>query len=166
MSRRAFTLIEIFVVLCILSILAAIAIPVFHGHSTRGKDAAARDVLRVMRTQIELYRFEHGGLKPGYMNGVQATTTVLTNQFIGTSSVTGLANASRTPAGAYIYGPYCQKMPVNPFNGLSTIKYVPSATLFSAVATETTGWLYKKETAEFRLNKSGTDSAGVAYTDY
>jgi general secretion pathway protein G len=166
MSKKAFTLIELMLVAAILGILAAIVLPMMLNHISQGKEAAAQDALRIMRSQIALYKFEHGGLSPGYMNGVQATPTVLNNQFIGTSSITGMASATRTPAGAYVYGPYLQKMPVNPFNNLSTIKYVPNATAYSAAATKTTGWLYKKETAEIKLNWTGTDSQGKNYLDY
>lgn len=166
MSKKAFTLIELLLVTAILGILAAIVLPMILSHISHGKEAAAQDALRIIRSQIGLYKFEHGGLSPGYMNGVQATTIVLTNQFIGTSSITGMASASRSPAGVYKYGPYLQKLPVNPYNNLSTIKYVPNATAFSTAATKTTGWLYKKETAEFKLNWTGTDSQGKKYIDY
>jgi prepilin-type N-terminal cleavage/methylation domain-containing protein len=166
MSKKAFTLVELMVVVAILGIMAAIVIPMFGNHIQQAKEAAAHDALRIIRSQIELYKFEHQGLRPGYMNGVQATPTVLINQFIGTSTITGMASASRTPAGVYKYGPYLQKLPVNPYNKLSTIKYVANATAFSTAATKTTGWLYKKETAEFKLNWTGTDSEGKNYLDY
>jgi general secretion pathway protein G len=166
MNRKAFTLIELMIVVSILGILAAIVLPILGNSSQQAKEAAAGDVLRIMRSQIELYRFQHQGLVPGYMNGLQATTTVLTNQFIGTTTITGMASSSRVPSGQYLYGPYAQKLPVNPLNNLSTIKYVASATAFSTAADKTTGWLYKKETAEFKLNWTGTDSQGKNYIDY
>jgi general secretion pathway protein G len=166
MKKKAFTLIEVIVAVSILGILAAIVLPIFLGRSVQAKEAAARDALRIMRSQIELYRFEHKGLVPGYVNSSQAPSPTLINQFVGTSMITGMASASRTPAGAYVYGPYLQKLPVNPFNNLSTIKYVASATAFSAAADKTTGWLYKKETAEFKLNWTGTDSEGKSYINY
>jgi general secretion pathway protein G len=166
MSKKAFTLIEVLVVVSILGILAAIVLPMFRGNSAQAKESVAQDAIGIMRSQIELYRFEHQGLVPGYMNGVQATTTVLTNQFIGTSSITGMARALRTPDNTYVYGPYLEKLPANPFNNLSTIKYVPKATVFSTAADKTTGWLYKKETAELKINWTGTDSQGKNYIDY
>ncbi|MBM4103342.1 MAG: type II secretion system protein [Planctomycetes bacterium] len=163
--KRAFTVIEIIVAVSILGILAAIILPML-GSSVQAKETAAREALRIMRSQIELYRFEHKGLVPGYKNVIQATSAELVNQFTGTTTIAGLVSASKIPAGSYIYGPYVQKLPVNPFNKLSTIKFVPSATAFSAAADKTTGWLYKKETAEFKLNWTGTDATGKAYTDY
>ncbi|MBW2472293.1 MAG: hypothetical protein JRE18_09455 [Deltaproteobacteria bacterium] len=37
---------------------------------------------------------------------------------------------------------------------------------FSTEADGSTGWLYQKETATFKLNYSGTDTQGVSYVDY
>ncbi len=110
---------------------------------------------------------QHEGLAPGYLGAGQASLPMLTNQLIGTSTANGLAVASKIPSGSYIYVPYLNKMPINPFNSLSDIAYVPVATAFAdAVDGTSGGWLYKKETAEIRLNWTGADSDGVNYSDY
>ena len=171
MTKKAFTLIEVLITVAILGIVVAIVMPLFGNHIQHSKEASAQDALRIVRSQIELYTFEHKGLPPGYFInplGIksQATLTMLNNQFIGTSTLDGNAVSSRSPSGLYIYGPYLQKLPVNPFSDRSSIKYVPLATLFSTAADKTTGWLYKKETGEFRLNWTGTDSEGKNYLDY
>lgn len=164
--KRGFTLIELMIVVAILGILAAIALPHFQDHQQQAKHAAARDMLRTVRSQIELYKLHHNGLAPGYVNTAQATTAMLRDQLVGTSAANGMASSAKTPAGIYIYGPYLDRMPVNPFNKLDTVSYVPEATDFAAAANNTTGWLYKKETAEFRLNKSGSDPDGTTYVSY
>jgi len=92
---------------------------------------------------------------------------VLALQFVGTSAVNGAATSSTTPASPFLYGPYVKKIPKNPFNNLSTIAYVAQATAFSAAVNGTSsGWLYKKETGEFVINWTGTDSEGTAYYNY
>ncbi len=92
---------------------------------------------------------------------------MLKNQLIGTSRLDGFAVASKIPSGDFIYGPYLNKMPINPFNGLSNIAYVAVATAFADAADGTSsGWLYKKETADIRLNLTGADGDGVNYYDY
>ena len=54
--RRAFTLIEILIVVVILGILAAIVVPQFTNAADDANDAAVRSQLQTLRGQIELYR--------------------------------------------------------------------------------------------------------------
>lgn len=166
MRTRAFTLVEVILVVSILGILAALVLPTFQGHAAEARVSAAKDTLRTMRTQIALYEMEHDGVPPGYVSGSEATIGTLQTQFVGTTALTGQASVSTVPAGPYQYGPYVQKLPENPYNNLSTIAYVAEAADFASAADGSTGWLYKKETAEFKINQPGTDSQGVAFIDY
>lgn len=176
MKIKGFTLIELMIVVSILGILAAIVVPHLQDHSVTAKEVAAQDSLHIIRGQIEMYKLEHNDLAPGYwMSGAQqASTTMLTNQFVGISNETGYAAAGNVPTSAYPYGPYLSDMPVNPFNGKSTMAYaVYSAgtkadfeTALGIVDETLIGWLYQKETATIRLCKSGTDSQGKSYLDY
>jgi prepilin-type N-terminal cleavage/methylation domain-containing protein len=167
MRRHAFSLIEIIIVVTILGVLSALVLPSFQGHVAKAREATAKDNLKVIRTQIELYKLEHGGVPPGYINGAGAAEALLALQFTATTSETGAVSVSTIPAGIYVNGPYLKKLPLNPFNKLSTISYVADGTAFATAADGTSsGWLYKKETAEFVINYTGTDSEGVSYLDY
>ncbi len=167
MSKKAFTLVELMIVITILGILSALVLPTFQGHIVMARETAVKDNLKVIRTQIELYKMHHDGVPPGYINGSEAPTALLALQFSATTSVTGAVSPSTLPAGVYVNGPYLKKLPVNSFNKLSTIAYVAQATAFSAAVDGTSsGWLYKKETGEFKINYTGTDSQGVAFSDY
>lgn len=164
MRTRAFTLVEVILVVAILGILSALVMPTFQGYVSEAKASAAKDSLKTMRTQIELYKTHHDDIPPGYIGASGAPTALLKLQFTGTTSPTGAASVSTVPAGIYVYGPYVRKMPENPYNNLSTIGYVAEAAAFAA--DDSTGWLYKKETAEFKINKKDQDSKGVAFIDY
>jgi len=167
MSKKAFTLVELILVVTILGILSALVLPTFQGHIVMARETAVQDNLKVIRTQIELYKMHHNGITPGYMNGSEAPTAMLSLQFTATTSVTGAVSLSTIPSGIYVNGPYLKKVPVNSFNKLSTIAYVSQGTAFSdAVDGTSSGWLYKKETGEFKVNHTGTDSKGVAFYDY
>lgn len=58
--KRAFTLIEILIVVVILGILAAIVVPQFTDAADDANEAAVRSQLQTLRGQIELYRAQVG----------------------------------------------------------------------------------------------------------
>ena len=59
-TRKAFTLIEILIVVVILGILAAVVIPQFTNAADDANAASVRTQLQTLRSQIELYRAENG----------------------------------------------------------------------------------------------------------
>ncbi len=167
MKKKGFTLVELILVITILGILAALVMPTFQGNISTAKESASKSNLMAFRTQIELYKLQHNQYPPGYVNGAGAPIATVSLQLIGTTTVTGQASPSTIPANPFLYGPYMKKIPPNPFNKLDTIAYVDVATAFSAAVDGTSsGWLYKKETAEIVMNMTGTDSEGVNYYDY
>lgn len=167
MKNKGFTLVELIIVVTILGIMAAIVIPTFQGNVATAKESASKSNLMTIRTQIELYKLHHNGIPPGYVNGGDAPIATMTIQLIGTTTVNGVTSPSTVPSDPFLYGPYLKKIPPNPFNKLSNITYVAEATAFAAAADGTSsGWLYKKETAEIVMNYTGTDSEGVNYYDY
>ncbi len=167
MKEKAFTLVEVILVVTILGILAALVLPTFQGHIAKARESAAKDNLRVMRNQIELYKLQHKGIPPGYADGLPIGAAMLELQFTATTTETGVVSPSTVPSDPYLYGPYVKKLPENPYNKLSNITYVPEATAFSAAVDGTSsGWLYKKETGEIKINWTGTDSEGTAFYDY
>ena len=62
--RKAFTLVEILIVVVILGILAAIVIPQFTSASEDAQISAVQSQLQTIRNQIELYRVRNNGATP------------------------------------------------------------------------------------------------------
>lgn len=64
-----FTLIEILIVVVVLGILAAIAVPQFTDAANKARATSMRTQLVSMRGQIDVWRVRHGQSVPGGMSG-------------------------------------------------------------------------------------------------
>ena len=146
--KKAFTLVEVLIVVAIIGIMAAIVIPTFRGHIQEAKEAAAKDSLRILRNAIELYALQHNNVPPGYKKvnpvGLEPTNMYFTIQI----------------------EQYLSKMPTNPFNNLITIQMIGNNNSMPEAATGTYGWICKPATKDIRLDWPGTDSKGVLYYSY
>ena len=114
--RKGFTLVEILIVVIILGILAAIVIPQFTSASEDARENSTTSLLQTIRSQIELYKLQHGDKWPT----TDGSTTAANWDW---AALTGT-----TTYGGEDYGPYLQQEPKNPFNGLSKVEATPSAT--------------------------------------
>jgi len=130
--NKAFSLVEVLIVVAILGILAAIALPEFQSHTTKAKEVAAKDILRTLHQQIELYAARHDGAPPGYPNDDVA----LNPAFL--IFVIQMFKTER----------YLSDLPQNPFNDLKTIRTLSNGEQFPAEATGQFGWVYKPLTKE------------------
>ncbi len=69
-KQSGFTLIELLIVVAIIGILAAIAVPNFLNAQTRAKVAAARSEFQTVAKALETYRIDHNALPPMSDQGV------------------------------------------------------------------------------------------------
>ena len=151
-QQRAFTLVEILIVVIILGILATIIIGLFQNST---KDAAAnslKDNLRNMRSQLQLYIAQHGSYP---------TIAAFNAQMTQYSDDTGATSPTKTAT--HVYGPYILEMPNLPVGtnkGKSTVTSMTYAPGF--------GWGYDPATGAFKANLPDTDvdPDGVAFNTY
>lgn len=165
--KKAFTLVEILIVVAILGILAAIVLPQFQSHAQQAKEAAAKDNLRILRQQIELYAAQHNGVPPGYNMGDTGSPPIFLIfrlQLTWASNATGGMAPIGTPG--FPLGPYISAIPSNPFNNLNTARVLLNDDEFPAEATGEYGWVYQPQTKTIRLDWPGTDKDGIRYYDY
>lgn len=110
-TRQGFTLVEILIVVIILGILAAIVIPQFTNASQNARESSLQSTLQTLRSQIQLYKLQHGDALPNLITDWTPLTTATT---FGSPTQT--------------YGPYMQAVPANPMNGYSNVVDSPVAT--------------------------------------
>jgi hypothetical protein len=114
-----------------------------------------------------VYKAHHLEVAPGYLNG-DDTADPTEDVFVAQATTSSNAHGQTAAVGTdgYKRGPYMQMIPVNPFNGKSSIQMLANGQDFPADADNSNGWIYKADTAEIRADSTGTDSNGTRYYDY
>lgn len=133
---------------------------------TAEKNLELADGLGALRTAIFRFSMDHeddglDALLPG------AGGEDVASQLCGTSRRDGSV-AAPSAAGAFDnrwYGPYLERIPVNPVNGLDTIRIMPAG-YPEVVFTGAAGWVYLPETGEIYPDLPGADARGVSYSTY
>jgi type II secretion system protein G len=132
--RRAFTLVEILIVVVILAILAAIVVPQFVGATNSSQSATAMAQLQMIRSQLQLYQGQHNAFPDLSAGWAQLTGRTDAN---GNSNTTGP------------YGPYLQSAPVNPFTNSTAVTQQSDTNPLPAPAhSDTNGWYYNTTTGD------------------
>jgi prepilin-type N-terminal cleavage/methylation domain-containing protein len=166
-KARAFTLVEILIVVVILGILAVVVIPSVAHNTISAKDSSLAVDLQLLRRVILVYKSQHLEVELGYPNGdktLAPTEQDFIDQTTMASNTNGQTAAIGTPG--FNRGPYLMKIPANPFNKLNTVQVLTNAQAFPANADDSHGWIYKPATSEIRADNTGTDSNGKRYYDF
>ncbi|HTH49182.1 MAG TPA: type II secretion system protein [Candidatus Limnocylindria bacterium] len=79
MSRRAFTLIELLLVMAVIAVLAGLLLPTLGGVTERGRSTACLSNLRQIGIGLRLYLDENGNRMPVMQNRSRNTNLVVTN---------------------------------------------------------------------------------------
>jgi type II secretion system protein G len=137
-ERKAFTIVEILIVVVILGIVAAIVVPQFSEESDDARLSAMTTDLSTVRSQLQMYRIHHNDKFPA--NIVEEMTK---------STKSTKADRSVMPEGGnrsqYPYGPYLLEFPTNPFVEGAAGSQVDTTSLGGGDK----GWYYNSTTGQF-----------------
>ncbi len=152
--RHAFSLVELVMVIAIIAILGAIAVPRLTKASQRAQANALQATLTNVRKAIDRYYAEHSkypGIDPdtGTPDG-----DLFVEQLTLYTSASGASSSTRDTT--HKFGPYLSKpFATNPVNGLNTVH--ARKTEAGAVPQGTTGWHTCVMTGSFGLNATSLE---------
>jgi len=144
--EHGFTLIELMIVVAIIGILAALALPKFASLVEKSREAATKGNLNSMRSSISIYYGDTEGTYPDFLS----TNTI------------------------YTFSKYLEAMPPvkATHSGIGNgISESPSGTNVTHTTDENitatgTGWRYSKTNGHIFVNSSTHDSKDVPYSTY
>ena len=108
LRKRGFTLVELLIVIIIIAVLAAVAIPKFANSGNRSKESALRAELRQMRNAVELFRNDTGAF-PATLADLAATAAPAQGK--------NADGTNRAITAADYKGPYLSAINTDPTNG-------------------------------------------------
>ena len=167
-EAQGFTLVELLVVIIIIGILAAVAIPQFGDASLDAKRSALNDDLRELRSAIDRYYLEHTGVYPGVVRTHKATGSgsaaahgdaeeAFVKQMTSYSDAAG--NTCDEKSAGFPHGPYVKgSIPNNPLPAATAeedpgrVNVTKETGPLSADAKPATGWKYSSQTGEIIAN--------------
>ena len=177
--QAGFTLVELLIVVIILAVLAAIIVPQFSSATIDAKEAALDANLARMRSAIELFQAQHGGMYPGSVatsggtcpsGGTAGTGTANSAQALldhmlmysdGTGKTCSVGDAT------FKYGPYVRKgIPHDSITGKGSVAadIVVTSTGAPIVPSATTGgWALDVKSGQLVMNSNANDSRGKPY---
>jgi general secretion pathway protein G len=174
-ASRGFTLIELLIVVIILAILAAIAIPQFSSSTSDAQLSALDANLATVRSALEQYKVQHKNVYPGDKAASGGTCAVgnaslaaagtaaaLDAQLKGYSNADG--QVCDAPNDTFKYGPYLrQGVPAEPINNSKAVAVTTAGTQL-APAAATGGWAYDTKSGQFVMNSNAQDANKTAYS--
>ena len=140
-SRRSgFTLVELLIVIIVIAVLAAIAIPKFVNSSERSKESSLHADLKLVRDAVELYH-----------NDTTAYPSTLADLAATAAPAAGVdsSGAALTIVAANWHGPYLATVPTDPVS-LNGLTYSATSPTVGAV----------------NSSASGNDSTGTPFSSY
>jgi len=168
-NSPGFTLVELIIVILIIGILAALAIPQFVSSTRDAQEATLAGDLAVMRNAINLYYHQHNSTYPGAVDNADgegapaddsAAAVAFVHQLTQYTNANGQTSATLDRTN-FPFGPYLMRgIPDNPLalsgaapDGVKVTSDVEPLIADDGIETQNeAGWKYSKMTGEFIAN--------------
>ena len=136
-GRSQFTVVDALSLILLMAIVAGAGVPMINAFTSNAKETSLLQNLYTLRSQIEMYKVQHGGDVPILYKATFPQMTQATN-----------AQGIPGPAGSkHAYGPYfVGGIPKNPITGRNQI--TPTDVFPPKAASGGGGWLYCQQTGQ------------------
>jgi prepilin-type N-terminal cleavage/methylation domain-containing protein len=163
--KRAFTLVELLIVVIIVAVLAAIAIPRVSNSAKRSKEASLRSHLRIVRTAVDRFFASTGGF-PERLSKLDDTVSGVSNSIIYLASGQwGTYSGSDAP-GPFLDGIVGFKVVASHRQADGTTAGGSYATPIDPVSGTPFIYGFANGRCFVRSSASGNDSNGIAFNSY
>jgi prepilin-type N-terminal cleavage/methylation domain-containing protein len=145
LKEKGFTLIELMIVVAIIGILAAIAIPRFAQMLEKSREGSTKGNLGALKSAASIYYGDWQGIWPQTLD---TSTNITFSRYMDTIQAVKVT-------GAFVP------------NALSPVgNNVTMAAMAGVPSTSSSGWLYDSSTGSVYVNSTVKDSKGIAYSYY
>lgn len=140
-GKAELTLVNAVILAIVVAIAGGVGVPLVRKASRRAERTALLQNLRTLRSQIALYKLEHGGQPPALYQNTFPQLIRATNA----EGIPGQAG-SKYPYGPYLHG----GVPVNPVTGCSIVTLTD--TFPPAAPSGNGGWIYHQQTGQIAID--------------
>ena len=154
-SSRGFTLVEVLIVVAVLAIMTATVLPQFTAANDDALESALREDLKLLRSQIELYKYQHKGNYPG-------KGSIHAQDFLDAMLLSSDLDGTTGPINTKPFGPYfIGQLPPNPYTGGTQVRLVDDVAADVPDDDPVVGWIYNPATGKIKANTTGTAADGT-----
>lgn len=154
-AYRGFSLVEVLILMVVVAILAATVLPQFTAANEDALESTLRQDLKLLRSQIELYKFQHNGQYPGH-------DSIHPKDFLNAMLMSSDADGLTGPINSKPFGPYfIGQLPPNPYTGGQKVRIVDDVAAATPDDDPVEGWFYNPATGKIKVNSTRIASNGT-----